>query len=91
MIDILFTKKYKSPNISSHGCLRGEDRAWRRGVTAGAIGGMGGRRWYFDLQVQLPGIAIFHKCENFYNHGGIYRFERKFAKIKERDVALIIS
>ena len=37
--------KYKSPNISSHGCLRGEDRTWRRGVTAGAIGGMGGRRW----------------------------------------------
>ena len=58
------------------------------GELAGAIGGRG-RQYhmsknnysqYFDLQVNLPGIVISHKFEIFHNHGGIYRFERKFNK-----------
>ena len=31
--------------------------------------------------MHLLGIVIFHKFEIFHNHGGIYRFERKFNKI----------
>ena len=34
----------------------------------------------FALKVHLPGILTFHKFEIFHNHGGIYRFERKFNK-----------
>ena len=34
--------KYKEPNVPSHGHLRGDNRTWRRVLTAGAIRGMGG-------------------------------------------------
>ena len=37
---------------------------------------------YIHLQVHVPGIVIviFHKFGIFRNHGGLYRFERKFNK-----------